>query len=762
MLFESMPIPTYIWSVTDGVFTLIDFNPAAERWGGGSIQPFVNKTADEIYHDRPDLLEHFRTCMTQRTVIVCETEYRMRSTQEDRLVELTFTYVTPRMMLMHANDVTARHTAEAALRNEQANLRALLENTEATIWSVDRDYRLIVGNEHFRRNVQRATGASIQAGEEVLKAGIPTTLNDNWRGYYDRALSGEYFSIEILHRYFEPSAWVEFQFGPIRNERGEVTGATVLGRNISDRKHAEMSLRESEERFRLAFESANDGVCLVGIDGRLLRVNQRMCEIFGYTRAEMERMYVNDLTHPDYQSVSPRFIHRAVEDHGGHDEFEKAYIHRNGRIVWGRVSSSLVMGVQGEPLYFISHVQDITARKQAEQEHEQLYAQLLQSQKMETVGRLAGGIAHDFNNMLAVILMRAELSLPMVTADSILHRNLMTIFNTAQRSAELVRQLLAFARKQTISPRALDLNVTIAALLPMLHRLIGEEISLVWKPGAQLWIVEMDPSQVDQILVNLCVNARDAISGVGSITIETANVVLHNEVAASGLPIPGGEYVMISVTDSGTGIPEDVLPQIFEPFFTTKEVGKGSGLGLATVDGIVQQNGGYIQVVNSPGYGAAFRIYLPRHLQSAKEDVQTQVMTLLRGANETILLVEDEELVLQMMTDVLQHLGYNVIVFSEPSKALQHLQETNSKIDLLLTDIIMPEMTGRELAERVAALQPNVKVLYISGYPADTIAHSRVVETEMAYLQKPFSLSTLAAKVRRALDYSVATHREAD
>jgi len=750
-LFESIPIPTYIWSVQNDVFTLTDFNAAAARWAGEDIRTLLNKTADEIYHDRPDILGYFRACMAQRTVITHETGYRLRSTPTERVIELTFSYVTSQTLLLHINDITAHRMAEAALRKEQANLRALLENTASTIWSVDSEYRLIVGNKNFQRNIRRATGTTIESGGHGLPAEASTTDRDEWRGYYDRALRGEQFSIEILQHYFEPPAWVEFQFGPIRDEHGAVTGVTVLGRNTTERKRGEMSLRESEERFRLAFENANDGVCIVGTDGRLLRVNQRMCEIFGYTQAEMEQMSVNDLTHPDYLEVSPKFIRQAVEAHSGHDEFEKAYIHRNGHIVWARVSSSLVTGAEGEPLYFISHVQDVTARKQAEQERAQLQAQLIQSQKMEMIGRLAGGIAHDFNNMLAVILMRAELSLPLVAANSATHRNLTTIHNTAQRSAELVRQLLAFARKQTIAPRPLDLNTTVDAVLPMLQRLIGEEINLVWQPGEHLWIVEMDPSQVDQILINLCVNARDAIDSIGVIAIETANVVLREEVAANSLPIAAGEYVMITVSDNGAGIPEDALPHIFEPFFTTKEVGKGSGLGLATVDGIVQQNGGYIQVFSTPGRGATFKVYLPRHFKPAQENTQAQLTTVARGANETVLVVEDEALVLQMIEDVLQHLGYNVIVFNEPGKALQHLQDHPTKIDLLLTDIIMPEMTGRTLAERVSSLQPGVRILYISGYPADALVNDRTTETPALYLQKPFSLDVLASTVRRVL-----------
>jgi PAS domain S-box-containing protein len=548
--------------------------------------------------------------------------------------------------------------------------------------------------------------------------------------------------------------WVEYRFNPIRDHTGQITGVTVFGRDITERKVAEESQREQEERFRLAFENANDGVCLVGLDGHLLRVNARMGEIFGYSSQELQQMTVNDLAHPDYLETSTRFINQAVHGHNDHKVFEKLYLHRDGHRVWGQVSSSLVRNDRGDPLYFISHVQDITERKRIEREREQLQAQLMQAQKMEVIGRLAGGIAHDFNNMLAVMMLRTEMAMQLVDASSLLHRNLAGVYATGQRSANLVRQLLGFARKQTIAPEPLDLNAVVAGALPMLRKLIEEGIEVVWQAGANLWPIRMDPSQIDQILTNLCVNASDAIGSVGTITIETKNIELDQGAVASGLSVSPGEYVMLVVNDTGSGMDEKTLAHIFEPFFTTKEIGKGTGLGLATVEGIVQQNEGQVRVYSKPGIGTAFQIYLPRYAGAMAEQPEEPTLrpqARVRGQGEMVLLVEDEAAVLQMGAEALQHLGYQVISAATPGEALALAKANAGHIALLITDVIMPEMNGGDLARQIASIQPNIRQLFVSGYSADFITRRGMLEEDMHFLQKPFSLATLAQKVRDAL-----------
>lgn len=608
--FDLSPIPTFIWKATGAGFELIQVNAAARTLTLGKVDVFLGMTADQLYADRPDLIERFDACFKQQTAIIFETPYRARSTGLDRVIIFTFAHVSPDLVLLYTEDITERRRLETDLHTKQANLLALIENTDDYIWSVDRDYRLIIGNSRFQQDVKTSLSRELAIGENVLGRDEAGAMNTEWRAYYDRALRGESFGIEVARRLAPPPEWKEYRFGPIRDQGGAITGVTIFGRSLSARRRAESELRESEERFRLAFENANDGVCLVGLDGRLLRVNTRMCEILGYSRQTVEGATVNDFTHPDFQDVSPRFIHRAIEMGHPREEFDKCYVHRDGHPVWARVSSSLIFNEHGAPLYFISHVQDITIRRQAEQERAELQARLAKAQRMESIGRLAGGIAHDFNNLLAVILMRTEISLLLANEGSSLQRNLLAIHAATHRSAELVHQLLGFARKQMIAPKVLDLNAALAAMLPVLRNLAGESIRVDWLPGDDLWRVRIDPSQLNQILTNLTFNARDAIAGQGTITIATQNSVMStddNELGATP-----GDYVALTVVDDGCGMSKEVVARIFEPFFTTKEVGKGTGLGLAMIDGVVQQNYGYIDVSSQPGQGATFRIYLPR------------------------------------------------------------------------------------------------------------------------------------------------------
>jgi signal transduction histidine kinase len=385
-------------------------------------------------------------------------------------------------------------------------------------------------------------------------------------------------------------------------------------------------------------------------------------------------------------------------------------------------------------------------------EHRRLTSQLKQAQKMESVGRLAGGVAHDFNNMLGVILGHVELAMGRISPEETVHQDLEKIRESAMRSADLTRQLLTFARKQIISPKVLDLNKTVDSMLTMLGRVIGENIRLVWHPGDDLWPVKMDPSQIDQILVNLCVNARDAISEVGTITIQTGRKILDQVYCDHHPGFVPGEFVQLTVSDDGAGMDQETRKNLFEPFFTTKAVGKGTGLGLATVYGIVKQNHGFINVYSEPGMGAVFKIYLPRHILTDQDnafDNQEPAQSVPAG-NETVLLVEDEPAILEVTGLMLESLGYEVLSADTPGKALA-LAEANETIHLLLTDVVMPEMNGKDLASRVCAMYPNLKCLFMSGYTADVIAHHEVLDKEVHFLQKPFSKEELAARVRNVL-----------
>ena len=371
---------------------------------------------------------------------------------------------------------------------------------------------------------------------------------------------------------------------------------------------------------------------------------------------------------------------------------------------------------------------------------------------MESIGRLAGGVAHDYNNALSVIIGFTELAMDEVDPAGPLRANLGQVLTAAQRAADITRQLLAFARKQPIAPKVLDLNLTVASMFKMLRHLISEDIDLAWSPGADLWPVKLDPSQVDQILANLCVNARDAIEGVGKITIETGNATFDEAYCAAHPGFVPGRFVLLAVSDDGCGIGKEILDNMFEPFFTTKDADKGTGLGLSTVYGIVKQNNGFINVYSKPGEGTAIKIYLPRHLGEAVGALEVSTQGLAKGRGEVILLVEDDLPILKLAKKTLHGLGYKVLAAGTPSEAMALAEQHPGGIDLLLTDVIMPQMNGRELAERLQTFYPDIKCVYMSGYTSNVIAHHGVLDEGVHFIQKPFFKKDMAKTVRKALD----------
>ena len=394
---------------------------------------------------------------------------------------------------------------------------------------------------------------------------------------------------------------------------------------------------------------------------------------------------------------------------------------------------------------------EIFERKKAEEEKARLESQLRRAQKMESVGRLAGGVAHDFNNMLGIILGHTEMAMEEIDQEHKLFADFEEIRKAALRSADLTRQLLAYARKQTVSPKVLDLNETVEGMLTMLRSLIGEDIDLAWLPDNNLWPVKVDPSQIDQILANLCVNARDAIEGAGKITIETGTAVFDKDHCSRYPGFVPGEFVMFAVSDNGSGMNKETMDNIFEPFFTTKGVGEGTGLGLATVYGIVKQNNGFINVYSEPGRGTTFKIYLPRAEKQAAEKPLVDLKKDLRG-KETVLMVEDEEPLLALGRTILLRHGYEVLAAKSPAEALGIVESYPGSIHLLITDVVMPGMNGKDLRDRLAEVKPGFKSVFMSGYTANVIAHHGIVEEGVDFLQKPFSVQALLEKVRNVLD----------
>ena len=520
---------------------------------------------------------------------------------------------------------------------------------------------------------------------------------------------------------------------------------------LIEQKRADEDLHSSEMRYRRLYQSMMDAFIVTDMQGRIRECNKSFRSMLGYTEDELRQLSYRDLTPEKWYSIEEAIVKEHVLPNGKSGVYEKEYQRKDGTVLPVELRTFLIVNDEGKPEGLSAIVRDISERKIAEQEREKLQAQLNQAQKMESVGRLAGGVAHDFNNMLSVILGYAELALEKVEASDSLHHYLEAIYDAGKRSSDITRQLLAFARKQTIAPRVLDLNETVEGMLKMLRRLIGEDINLAWLPGAGLGPVNIDPSQMDQLLANLCVNSRDAIEGVGKITIETSQVTFDQMYCADHTGFIPGNFVRLAVSDDGCGMDREVLDKLFEPFFTTKKTGQGTGLGLATVYGIVKQNNGFINVYSEPGQGTTIKIYLPLYDGDSCEIETNKAKVTPEGHGETILIVEDEEAILKLSKRMLNGLGYTVFTASTPSEAMHLVNEHGHEIHLLITDVVMPEMNGRQLAEQLNTRCPDLKTLFMSGYTANVIAHRGILDEGVRFLHKPFSKKELAIKVREAL-----------
>jgi len=510
------------------------------------------------------------------------------------------------------------------------------------------------------------------------------------------------------------------------------------------------ALDESEQRLHFLVKNSSDSLVIVNADGSQRYVSPGAERITGFPISELEGRPLDSLIHPDDMEAIRTAWVEALAHPDKTVTVQYRHIHKTRDWVY---SEAIAQSFFNEPAIngLIASVRDITERKKAEEEKDRLQMQLTQSQKMESVGRLAGGMAHDFNNMLTVILGYTEMALARLDPAQPLFSQLQDIHKAAERSAGLIQQLLAFARKQTVVPKVLDLTQVVDGMLKMLRPLIGENIDLAWMPGRDPGLVKVDPSQIDQILANLCVNARDAIGETGTITISTDTVALAADREGGLVDFVPGDYVLLTVSDNGCGMDRETRSHLFEPFFTTKERGKGTGLGLATVYGIVKQNSGLIEVDSEPDQGTTIKIYLPRH---RAEEAATASCPAWKGepsGQETILVVEDEALILELTATMLRQQGYTVLAAVTPAEALALAREHAGEISLLLTDVVMPEMNGRTLAENLVALYPGLKPLFMSGYTADVIAHQGVLDQGVPFIQKPFTVAGLAAKIREVL-----------
>ena len=524
--------------------------------------------------------------------------------------------------------------------------------------------------------------------------------------------------------------------------------------DITERKRSEENLHESREMLKAVLNAIPVRVFWKDKDLKYLGCNMAFAQDAGCKDPEdVIGKTDNDLAWQDQAEFYQADDRAVIESGESRLLFEESQPSSSGEDIHLLTSKVPLRDIEGEIVGVLGAYYDITQRKQAEGERDKLQSQMNQIKKMESIGRLAGGVAHDFNNMLGVILGYTQIALEETEPNSSLHQHLLRVLEAGQRSADITRQLLAFARKQQVAPKILNLNEIIEqGTLLLLRRLIGENIDLAWKPKAKLWAVKMDSSQIDQILINVCANARDAIKGTGIITIETDKVILDEVFCTNHPGATPGAYVLLKISDDGGGMDKEILDNIFEPFFTTKGIGQGTGLGLATVFGIVKQNNGFIDVASVHGEGTTFSIFLPRYEDQpvpARND--TDPLPIARLCNETILLVEDEPMILEMANIILQAQGYVVLSATTPNKAIELAEQHSGQIDLLITDVIMPEMNGRDLASRLRSRHQDFKLLFMSGYTADVIDHQGILDENCNFLQKPFSSKDFRAKIREIL-----------
>jgi len=643
-------------------------------------------------------------------------------------------------------DITKRKGAEEALRENEERYRTLVEGSFDGIF-IQKGPKIIFTN----RRLSEMLGYDKSEIEGM----------DHWLIYHPdyQELTRERAKARMRGEEAPPQYEVKLQRkdgsafdGEILARRimfGDEPGIQVWVRDITERKRTEEELGASEKRFRELFDEAPVGYHELDQEGKIARVNRTELKMLGYTAEEMVGRYVYEFI---TEKVSPQSVKGKLEGKLPIESaFERTYIRKDGTLIPVQLEERLMKDREGRIIGIRTTMRDITEHKRAEAEMSSLQEQLRQSQKIEAIGRLSGGIAHDFNNILTTISGNAQLSLLDLKQGDPLRESIEEIRRASERAADLTRQLLAFSRRQMMEMKVLDLNHIVQGLDKMLHRLLGEDIDLVTVLPEGIGKVKADPGQIEQVIINLAVNARDAMTEGGKLTIETADVELDEGYSHRHIAVEPGRYVMLSISDTGGGMSSEVKDRLFEPFFTTKEQGKGTGLGLSTVYGIVKQSGGNIWVYSEPGQGTTFKIYLPQVDEPLTEEKEEVVKEIPRG-DETILVVEDEETVRKLAIRLLKSQGYRVLEASDGGKALLLCEKFKERIHLILTDVVMPGMSGRKLVERLKQIHPEMKALYMSGYTDNAIVHHGVLEKGINFMQKPFTLESLTRKVREALD----------
>jgi two-component system, cell cycle sensor histidine kinase and response regulator CckA len=741
VLFEEAMTPIFMADL-NGIY--IEANRAALRFLECTRSDLIGRSVLDFAPpealDRQER-EHFPFFRSR----MVETEYLIHGVVKSLLLSVVPLELNGRpVMCGIGQDITERKQAEAAVQtaNELFSLFIRQSPIYAFIKEVTpTESRTLQASENYLQMIGIAGSAMVgKTMEELFPAEFAAKISaDDWQV----VSRGENL---CLDEELNGRQYTTFKF-PLRlGGKNLLAGYTI---DITERKVAEEALRQRENQLQKILEILPIGLWFADKKGTLLGGNPKGVAIWGaepqVAISEFGRFKAWRLPGREPLAAEDWALVRTIRDGATitdelleietFDGRRKTILNYTAPVLddLGNVDGAIVVNL------------DITERMLLED-------QLRQAQKMESIGRLAGGVAHDFNNMLSVILGNTELAMGALDPSASIYEELQEILNAALRSKEVTRQLLAYARKQTIVPQVLDLNQTIESMLSMLRRLLRENIALTWLPKASLWPVRMDPSQIDQILTNLCVNARDAIADVGTIAIETGMASFDLDFCAAHAGAVPGDFVLLAISDNGCGMDEHSQSQVFEPFFTTKETGEGTGLGLATVYGIVKQNEGFIYVYSELGHGTTFRIYFPRHLAQADDTPLPEPIAAAATGSEVVLLVEDEVMILKMSEKMLTGLGYYVLSAASPGEGLRLAREHAGDIHLLMTDVIMPEMNGRDLADHLLALYPGLKCLFMSGYPANVIADHGILDEGVSFIQKPFSFGELAAHVRAALD----------
>ncbi|MBM9521148.1 PAS domain S-box protein [Desulforhopalus vacuolatus] len=753
ILLQSMPLPVCLVN-KEGVITYM--NERFFNVFGYSEQeiPSLAEWWKKAYPDkeyREWVIKNWESAVSRaaQTGVDIEAEVYHVTCKDGDIREIIISGITiTKNFLATFIDITERVNAEKSLAESEEKFSKAF-NLGPTMLCITRvrdgkfvDYNQawLAGFEYSKEELDSKT--SLELGVWVNPEERDAVTSDLVKGipFVNREVILKSKSGKIIHCLFST------EIIQINNEAHAVTSLN----DITTRKEREQLLRTSEAHLRTLVQTIPDLIWLKNTDGVYLTCNKQFERFFNAREKDIigktDYDFVDREVADSFKSNDEKAI--AAGKESSNEEWV-TFLEDGHRALLETIKTPMY-DEKGTLVGVLGIGRDITERKRADKERAELQRRLTQSQKIESIGQLAGGVAHDFNNMLSVILGYGNMLLEKISPDDPLHEYAQEIVNAGTRSATITRQLLAFARKQTIAPRVLDLNETIEEMLKMLRRLIGEDIDLNWHPSS-LWPVFIDPSQLDQILANLCVNARDAINGVGKITIETETTCIDEAYCLSHPGFIAGDFVLMSISDDGIGMDSDTIGRIFEPFFTTKEPGEGTGLGLATVYGIVKQNNGFINVYSEPGQGTTFRIYLPRHADLITASEKQKKDEIVQGHGETILVVEDEASILKLTSKILINLGYVVLVASNGKEAVKLAKENDKTLDLLLTDVIMPEMNGRDLSNVLLAINPDLKCLFMSGYTSTVISGKGILEEGMSFIQKPFSARDLGAKVDEVL-----------